>query len=316
MKFIDMHCDTASRIYLENEKLNRNNFSVDINKLRLGEGLTQFFAFYIDLKSARDPYIEFKKMYNKFIDEIDYNKNEIKIVKNYNDITNLKDKIGAFLTVEEGEVLKGDLKRVKELKELGIGIITLTWNYENSIGYPNYNKDFVNKGLKPLGKELVLEMERQNIIPDCSHLSDGGFYDLLEIMNKPFIATHSNSRAITNHRRNLTDDMIKRLSAKGGVMGLNFCSAFCNDKKGNLENELTTVDEILTHAKHIKNIGGIDVLGLGSDFDGISNKVEIEDSSKMQMLFYALKNAGFTESDIEKVFYKNTLRVLKEYGGV
>ena len=186
-------------------------------------------------------------------------------------------------------------------------MLTLTWNYENSIGYPNVNFKYKDKGLKEKGIEIVNEMERVGIIPDCSHLSDGGFYDLSKICKKPFIATHSNARAIKNHPRNLTDDMIKILSNKGGVMGLNFCSDFV------AEDDITKVSKIAKHAKHIKNVGGIDVVSIGSDFDGIENEVEIKDTSEMDKLYYGLKKEGFSDDDIEKVFYKNIIRVLKEW---
>ncbi|WP_194190621.1 dipeptidase [Clostridium chrysemydis] len=315
MKFIDMHCDTGSRMLYEKKGLLKSDLKVDIEKLKKGDSLAQYFAFFIDKKEVKSPYEEFIKMYDNFIKEISLNKENIKLVKDYKDIKSLDKTIGAFLTIEEGEVLEGDIKRVKEMKERGIGAITLTWNYENSIGYPNFKEEFINKGLKERGKEIVLEMEKQNIIPDASHLSDGGFYDLIDILKKPFIASHSNARSIVNHRRNMTDDMIRALSNKGGVMGLNFCSAFCKPNGVNSIKEITTIEEIINHAKYIKNIGGIEVLGLGSDFDGIENEVQINDISKMDKLFYELKKVGFTESEIEKVFYKNILRVMKEYGG-
>lgn len=315
MKFIDMHCDTGSRMLYEKKGLLKSDLKVDIEKLKKGDSLAQFFAFFIAKEEVNSPYEEFIKMYDNFIKEISLNKNNIKLVKDYKDIKSLDKTIGAFLTIEEGEVLEGDIKRVKEMKERGIGAITLTWNYENSIGYPNFKEEFINKGLKEKGKEIVLEMEKQNIIPDASHLSDGGFYDLIDILKKPFIASHSNARSVVNHRRNMTDDMIRALSNKGGVMGLNFCSAFCKPNGVNSIDEVTTIEEIINHAKHIKNIGGIEVLGLGSDFDGIENEVQINDISKMDKLFYELKKVNFTESEIEKVFYKNILRVMKEYGG-
>lgn len=315
MKFIDMHCDTGSRMLYEKKGLLKSDLKVDIEKLKKGDSLAQFFAFFIDKKEVNSPYEEFIKMYDNFIKEISLNIKNIKLVKDYKDIKSLDKTVGAFLTIEEGEVLEGDIKRVKEMKERGIGAITLTWNYENSIGYPNFKEEFINKGLKEKGKEIVLEMEKQNIIPDASHLSDGGFYDLIDILKKPFIASHSNARSVVNHRRNMTDDMIRALSNKGGVMGLNFCSAFCKPNGVNSIDEVTTIEEIINHAKHIKNIGGIEVLGLGSDFDGIENEVQINDISKMDKLFYELKKVNFTESEIEKVFYKNILRVMKEYGG-
>lgn len=309
MKYIDLHCDTAYRMIKEDLSLNDDACKVNIEKLKTGGALAQTFAFFVDLEEEKDPYDAFISMYNNFIREVDKNKDKIEIVRNTDELKqcNNNGKVGAFLSIEEGEVLKGDVSKVLDVYEKGIRMLTLTWNYENSIGYPNVNFKYKDKGLKEKGIEIVNEMERVGIIPDCSHLSDGGFYDLSKICKKPFIATHSNARAIKNHPRNLTDDMIKILSNKGGVMGLNFCSDFV------AEDDITKVSKIAKHAKYIKNIGGIDVLSIGSDFDGIENEVEIKDTSEMDKLYYGLKKEGFSDDDIEKVFYKNIIRVLKEW---
>lgn len=308
MKYIDLHCDTAYRMINENLHLDKSICKVNIENLKKGGALGQIFAFFLDLKEVEDPFNGFMDMYNNFILETERNKDSIKIVRNIEELKECEreEKLAAILSIEEGEVLKGNLENIKRVYDLGIRIITLTWNYENSLGYPNYNFKYKDKGLKEKGIEMVKEMEKVGIIPDASHLSDGGFYDLVKICKKPFIATHSNSREIMNHPRNLTDDMIKLLSNKGGVMGLNFCSSFVG------ENEVTSISDLVKHAKHIRNIGGIDVLALGSDFDGIENEVEIKDTSEMNKLYYALNKEGFSEDDIEKIFYKNIIRVLKE----
>lgn len=308
MKYIDLHCDTAYRMINENLHLDKSICKVNIENLKKGGALGQIFAFFLDLEEVKDPFNGFMDMYNNFILETERNKDLIKVVRNIEELKECEreEKLAAILSIEEGEVLKGNLENIKKVYDLGIRIITLTWNYENSLGYPNYNFKYKDKGLKEKGIEMVKEMEKVGIIPDASHLSDGGFYDLVKICKKPFIATHSNSREIMNHPRNLTDDMIKLLSNKGGVMGLNFCSSFVG------ENEVTSISDLVKHAKHIRNIGGIDVLALGSDFDGIENEVEIKDTSEMNKLYYALNKEGFSEDDIEKIFYKNIIRVLKE----
>ena len=210
------------------------------------------------------------------------------------------------ISIEEGEVLEGKVENLKKVYDLGVRILTITWNYKNKLGYPNFQFKYQNKGLKGKGIEVIKECEKLGIIPDASHLSDGGFYDLIKTCRKPFIASHSNARAVTNHPRNLTDDMIRMLADKGGVMGLNFCSDFLG------KNKIASIEEIVCHAKHIKNIGGVDVLCLGSDFDGILNEVEIENSSQFNKLYDGLKNINFTDDEIEKVFYKNALRVFSE----
>lgn len=309
MYSIDLHCDTASRLLYENLKLKESICKVDIEKLKKAKAKAQVFAHFIELNIVENPYTEFINMYNNFISEIKENEDSIEIVRNLNELENVnnKGKIGAFLSIEEGEVLEGKVERVEELYNMGIRFITLTWNFKNSIGYPNAGYKYKDYGLTEKGKEIVLEMERVGIIPDCSHLSDGGFYDLIDICKKPFIATHSNARAITDHSRNLTDDMIVKLSEKGGVMGLNFCAPFLGSEK------VPSINSMIQHIKHTRNVGGIDVLALGTDFDGIGNEVEIENIGEIGRLRDALLKEGFTNSEIDKIFYGNVKRVLKEW---
>lgn len=308
MNSIDLHCDTASRLLYENLKLKESICKVDIKKLKESKALAQVFAHFIELNIVDNPYLEFKKMNDVLMKELKENYNDIEIATNLKELeeVNNKGKIGAFLSIEEGEVLEGKIERVKEVYDMGIRFITLTWNFPNSIGYPNVGYRYKNNGLTDKGKEIVSEMENLKIIPDCSHLSDRGFYDLVDICKKPFIATHSNAREITNHSRNLTDDMIVKLANKGGVMGLNFCAPFLGNER------IPTIESMIAHIKHIKNIGGIDVLALGTDFDGIENEVEIRNIGEIEKLRDALIKEKFISSEIDKIFFKNVKRVVKE----
>ncbi|MBD7915044.1 membrane dipeptidase [Clostridium sp. Sa3CUN1] len=309
MNSIDLHCDTASRLLYENLKLKESKCKVDIQKLKNANAKAQVFAHFIELNLVDDPYKEFIRMYNFFVKELKENENDIEIVRNLKELeeVNNKGKIGAFLSIEEGEVLQGKVERVKEIYDMGVRFITLTWNFKNSIGYPNSGYKYKDYGLTDKGKEIVLEMEKVGIIPDCSHLSDGGFYDLVKILKKPFVATHSNSRAITDHSRNLTDDMIVSLADKGGVMGLNFCAPFLGKEK------VSSINSMIAHIKHIKNVGGVDVLALGTDFDGIENEVEIKNIGEIGILREILIKEGFNNTEIDKIFYGNIKRVLKEW---
>lgn len=308
MNSIDLHCDTASRLLYENLKLKESICKVDIKKLKKSKALAQVFAHFIELNIVDNPYLEFKRMNEVLMKELKENYNDIEIVTNLKELedVNNKGKIGAFLSIEEGEVLEGKVERVKEVYDMGIRFITLTWNFPNSLGYPNSGYKYKDYGLTDKGKEIVNEMENIRIIPDCSHLSDGGFFDLVEICKKPFIATHSNARAVTNHSRNLTDDMIVKLANKGGVMGLNFCAPFLGKEN------IPTIESMIAHIKHIRNVGGIDVLSLGTDFDGIENEVEIRNIGEMGKLRDALIKEKFKSSEIDKIFFGNVKRVIKE----
>lgn len=309
MAFIDFHCDTAS-ILLEDKTqgLKNNNLKVDINKLIKGGALAQFFALFIHKERGEGYNEKTIRMLNNLKNEFEINKGTISLCTNYNDYrkTTKEGKVGAFITIEEGEALEGNIDNLRFFKENGVSLITLTWNYENNIGFPNAKPKFKNQGLKPFGIEVVKEMNNLGMIIDVSHLSDGGFWDVVKYSKKPFIASHSNARMVWNHGRNMDDEMIKALSEKGGVMGINFCGHFLGESK------IATIEDMITHILHIKRVGGMEVIALGSDFDGIENEVEIRNISEMDKLSDALLKSGFTSSEIDKIFYKNAERIIKE----
>jgi membrane dipeptidase len=311
---IDLHCDTMLRIFENDEESNlkKNDYHIDIEKLVKANSYAQFFALFVDkegvLKNGRKPYQYCCEMLDRFYMEIEQNGDKIKLARNYEEYTeNRKDnKISAFLTIEGGCAVNGKLSNLRNFYRLGVRLMTLTWNYSNEIGYPNCKKEYMNKGLTEFGREVVNEMNRLGIIIDVSHLSDKGFYDVAKVSNKPFVASHSNARYIQNHCRNLTDDMIKVLSEKGGVTGMNFCTSFLSNR------DISYVDDIVKHIKHIRNIGGIEVISIGSDFDGIGGRLEIENIGQMEKLFSALSKEGFSEDEIEKITYKNAERIIKD----
>lgn len=309
MRVIDFHCDTILRL-MDNEQyeLRKNNFSVDIEKLKKADSLAQFFALFIDLASDPEPLNTCLKMSDRFFNELDKNTEDIAFAKNYKDIqsNDSQGKLSALLTIEEGGALEGKMYNLRTFYRLGVRLITLLWNMPNEIGFPNCRKECMNKGLTPFGKELLNEMNKLGMIIDVSHMSDGGFYDVANLSTKPFVASHSNARAIKAHPRNLTDDMIRLLADKGGVMGINFEKEFLGTS------DISEVEDMIVHIKHIKKVGGIEVLAIGSDFDGISPNLEINNIGEIDKLISALKSNSFSEEEIEKIMYKNALRVIKD----
>lgn len=319
MKVIDMHCDTMKEILDRrdnkfNYELKSNDLCIDIDKMKKGDYMLQVFAAYTDMKQE-DSLINCMRTVDLLHNEIEKNKDDIGLVLKYEDILkNINEnKMSAILSIEEGACCRGKIELLRNFYRLGVRMMTLTWNYENELAFPNQiidDKLILDRGLKKQGFEFIEEMERLGIVIDVSHLSDGGFYDILNNTTKPFVASHSNARSICNHRRNLTDDMIKKLADRGGVMGINFYSLFL-DQNATSKSE-AKIKDMINHIKHIRNIGGIEVIGLGSDFDGIDCQVEMKDASKIQILAEKLKKEGFTEEEIEHIFYKNVLNVLKE----
>lgn len=308
MQIIDLHCDTILHLMDQPQlKLYDNNLSVDIKKLRSGNSLAQFFALYIDLAEHNNPLQRCLGMVDLFYREIQMNHKDIALARNYEELSlnQQAGKISAFLTIEEGGALQGQLENLRNFYHLGVRLITLTWNYPNEIGYPNCEAKYRMQGLTDFGQQVVAEMNKLGMLIDVSHLSDQGFYDVANLSEKPFVASHSNARAVREHGRNMTDDMIRLLAQKGGVIGINFAGDFLdgsNDSK---------VEAMMRHIHHIYNVGGIDIIALGTDFDGIEYNLEIANIGQMDKLIAALSKGGYTTVEIEKICYQNTLGVIK-----
>ena len=196
---------------------------------------------------------------------------------------------------------------------MGVRLLTLTWNYPNELGHPNYNlyKENTTQGLTTKGREFVDRMEELGMLIDISHLSDAGFYDVVESSKKPFVASHSNARMITPCVRNLTDDMIRKIGERGGLIGLNFCMEFLLTQ-AELNASANIIEAVVKHAQHIINVGGIDCLGLGSDFDGIDTNTELRGAQDMERLWDIFKKIKLSKYDIEKIFYKNAIRIFRD----
>lgn len=204
-------------------------------------------------------------------------------------------------------------RELKEKKSRGIKGDEL-WKLQEEadrVLYGYLNTPDTGHGLTEKGREFVAVMEEMGMLVDVSHLSDGGFMDVLEITSRPFAASHSNAREVCPCVRNLTDDMIRRLAERGGVMGLNFCADFLSQKPAGVSNP-GRIRDVVEHAKHIIKVGGSECLGLGSDFDGIDTHEELTGAEKMGVLWDALEEAGLRPSQIDRIFSGNVLRLFRE----
>lgn len=319
MKLVDMHCDTISCIWNRRREgkdcsLRRNDLHIDLEKLKQGGYLLQNFAMFVFLRNEVDPLVNVLELIDEYYRQLAQNRDLIAPVYAYADIErNARDgKLSALLTVEEGGVVKGSPEVLRNLYRLGVRMMTLTWNFENGLGYPGTTaRNEVcpaggEYGLKPAGIEIVREMNRLGMIVDVSHLGDDGFWDVVKYSESPFVASHSNARAVCGHTRNLTDDMIRALSDRGGVMGINFCGDFLNPDGS------SRVKDMVRHIRHIKQVGGIGCIGLGTDYDGIDGELELADASYMSKLTDALKQAGFHESEIDAILGGNVLRLYRD----
>ena len=339
MRLIDMHCDTIfelfrrrdigskeSALYADIEfeqtplckkmELGKNSLCVDIEKMKMADNMAQFFACFIYMKMFQGEE-RFSKGYRYALDMISFAKkefvkypDEIMLVKSYEELlqNERKGKMSALLTVEEGGIIDGDTSRLEHLYEEGVRLMTLLWNEENCIGYPNSCDDEVmKKGLKPFGIETVERMNELGMIIDVSHMSDGGFWDVLKFSRKPVVASHSNARVLCPHPRNLTDEMIRALAEKGGVAGLNFYPYFVN------ESGKAGIEDLVRHIEHLFYVGGEDFVAIGTDFDGFDQgELELQNIGEMNLLYEALKKRKFNDGQIEKFWHGNVMRVMRE----
>ena len=305
---IDLHCDTIMQLldHPDSGDLYRNTWKIDIEKLQKAHSKVQDFALFINLGKTNDPYGRYEEMRNLCTTQIHLYGEHIQHVLSYQDVESVYEsgKIGALMSIEEGGVLGGDLDKLKQAYKDGVRLITLTWNYPNGLGEPHCGEQ--HKKLTPKGIEFVEAMQDLGIIVDCSHLNDAGTEQLGDILDAPFVASHSNAREVTAHTRNLPDNLIKLIANKGGVIGLNFAQSFLGTSP------VSRIEDIVKHGLYLINKGGEDVVALGTDFDGIKPNTEIKDASEMYRLYDAFKEAGLSVEQCEKLFWKNADRLLKE----
>jgi len=328
----DLHCDTISKLRdyslrrvgedksqqccYENNILLRNRFHLDLERMKQAEYLLQNFAIYIDSDIDEDVYGAYCEMHHLFQDEMQKNTDIIGQIFRFSDIdANRKmGRMSAMLTVEEGQAADSP-EHLEQLFADGVRLITLTWNHRNALGCPNcirpdgthsITHPNTEDGLTEYGFRVIARMEELGMMIDVSHLSDRGFYDVYENTTKPFLASHSNAREVKPHVRNLSDDMIRALSARGGIIGVNFEATFLGE-----ENDCG-VAAVIRHLEHLRKVGGEECLALGSDFDGIKGNPELTGVQDMELLREALYRAGWKPNLLDKLFYENLLRFYRD----
>lgn len=311
MKFIDLHCDCINRLYYSDIKQDilKNKLHVDIEKLKKGECFIQTFAIFLDEGFINSKNLvlsdEFESMIKNYYSQIDLAKDDISHIS---DKISNNDAMYALLSAEGCGFIDNNADMFNRLVDNGVKMASLTWNYENCLAYPNSSDNAVmQKGLKKLGYEAVEFFNQKKIIADISHLSDGGAADVLKTSKMPVIASHSNARALVNNPRNLNDWLIKKIADSGGVIGINFYPFFLSGSKD------ASIADIIRHIDYIINMGGEDVVCLGSDFDGIECTPQIDDISQIQRLFSEFLNSNHSYKTAEKLFYKNAERLFRSF---
>jgi len=307
---IDGHADTILNFFnKENyvfDKINPDSH-IDLPRLKEADIAIETFALCVE-----DEYIKKSpiKRTIQLMDRLIYlnNKyNELVLIKSYKDIDEIlnKNKIGAIMAIE-GAYGVFDLSALRIFYQLGLRLITLTWNYSNHLA-TGIGEDKGNKGITEMGKSFIAEMNRLGIIIDVSHISPGSFWDVIKYSKKPIVASHSNVKNICNHPRNLNDDQIIAIANSGGIIGINFYPKFLSNSTR------ADIFDIIKHINYIKELVGIEYIGFGTDYDGIDYTPEgMEDISSMKNLKKILLENNFKMSEINKLFHGNWLRVFKE----
>ena len=297
MRLFDFHCDTLYKALTENKTLNeKTGFHISVDRGKAYDRWIQCMAIWIPDEIRGNKAVE---LLNNAYSKLKYESKsyDINIIKSKDDFKS--DKKASFIfTVEGGAALAGDIKNVSLLKEFGVKFVTLTWNGKNELGDGCLVDD--SRGLTDFGRKAVRELEKNNIFIDLSHASDRLFYDTAEIITKPIVATHSNSRSITNHPRNLTDEQFQIIKNSGGIVGLNFYKEFLNG-----DCSKASMYDIIKHADHFLSLGGENTICLGSDFDGADLPEDISGIERMYDLYELFLKNGYKESVVNKIFYEN-----------
>jgi len=313
MNIFDLHCDTLTRKSFGEYGFDApaDSLHITLPKLKTGRSLAQCFAVFLEqkriLESGEGLFHYYRRHEELLKRELSAHAGEIAQARNSAEILENSSKglLSAVLTVEGGEALEGKLENLEAMQRDGVRMLTLTWNYENELGFSHLQ----GGPLKPFGREAVEYMHELGIRPDVSHLSDEGFRDTLDISRGrgPVVASHSCARALCGNSRNLTDEMLRALGESGGLVGVNFNAPFLRDLKRG-EPELSSVDEVIRHLLRLIDKAGIESVGWGSDFDGIDSTLEWKDFSGMPVLADRLEKEIGAEA-LDKVCFGNALRI-------
>lgn len=301
---VDAHCDTLS--VLNGQKLRRNSGHLDLERMRKGGVTVQFFAVFVSPAYKGRELERALEQIDVFYNELE-NEPGIKPVASASELEKCiqSNQQAAVLSVEGGEVLGGTVAVLRILHRLGVKCLTLTWNNRNQLA-DGVGEKGSKGGLTDFGRRVVNEMNRLGMLVDVSHLSERGFWDVLEVSSKPVIASHSNARALCDHPRNLSDRQIKALAGQGGVMGLTFVPEF-------VDPDDPCLSRLLDHVDHVVSLAGPDCLGLGSDFDGVDKTISgLDDVARLPALYQGLIDRGYSQEVVEKILGKNFLRVIEQ----
>lgn len=300
MRLFDLHCDTLYECFRKGETLHSNSGDWDFTRGSAFLPLCQVLAVWIPDTVRGEAAWQLCK------DALDYAHREASQTDAWHLVSRAAElrqpTPAGILAVEGGAALAGRPERVAELARRGVRLLTLTWNGSNELGNGCLSAD--NAGLTPCGKQVVSELERHHMVPDVSHLNEAGFWDVAAYTKQPFIASHSVSRAVHEHPRNLSDACFEHLCRQGGLVGITLCDTQLGKQ---------TMEQITRHLFHFWERGGEQTVALGFDLDGTAVPDEWRGSGAAVLLAEHLLHRGITEEQIDRLFFGNAYRFFSSF---
>ena len=317
----DAHGDIWTDVTVKRQAGDENIFKkVHLEKYKKGQVNSGIFVIWIDPPNDKNPQKRALEIIENMSVEITNNSDLFKIVRKYEDVKEAmdSDRFAIVIGSEGLSYIGTNINLINALYLLGVRHATLTWNEENELA--TGAKGNPDRGLTKFGVEAVKRLEQLGMIVDVSHANDKTFWDICNVATKPFIASHSNCRALCNAPRNLTDEQLKAIKEKGGVVGLNAFADFVADDPRDRD-----IENLVSHLDLLVEVIGTDHVGLGFDFDdyltgetlsffaeGDVRTIGFEDITKVPNLIDILEKRGYSKEDIDKIKYKNFLRIIQQ----
>lgn len=299
MRVFDLHCDTIGECLNRSQHLRDNTLHLSLSRMSGFDTWVQLYAIWMpDELRGEAAWDYYEKAYDCYTRELALNCDRLLPITTADDLerTMHEGKLGAILTIEGGSVLQGKLETIDTLASQGVKLLTLTWNSANEIA----GGVLEGSGFTAFGREAIARLRERGIAVDVSHLSDKGFDELLTFYDGPFVASHSNARALCSHPRNLRDDQFVEIARRGGLVGINYAVQFLNN-----EPDKASFADILRHIEHFLALGGEDAIALGSDFDGTDVPPELSTCDKIADLYTYLCQHGLPGNICNKVLWGN-----------
>ena len=362
---VDTHADTPQRFLDENYDIGSTDLKdighISLDKARAGNLGAEFFSIWVEPTTNQGHVAKHTlDLIDSVYEQAARHPDRMMMAFSVEDIkrAHKKKKLAALVGIEGGHSIENDIRLLRDFYRLGVRYMTLSWSNTNewadSSGDINDPKIEHHNGLTDFGKQVVLEMNRLGMMVDISHVSDKTFWDAIATTKAPVIASHSSARALTNHPRNMTDEMLRAVAKNGGVVQVNFFSAFVDENYRQAEEaqkkerdaamadymakrtaaglpanyiDMDRIERewmakiarppfrsLIDHIDHIAKVAGVDHVGLGSDFDGVSGATPqgIDSAADLPKITQALLDRGYTASDIHKILGGNLLRVFSE----